>query len=949
MTHRWSEVERIVHAALDRAPHERALFIARECAGDSGLAADVESLLARETAAEHLLSTPAAALIAMSDAPATFVGRQLGTYTIVELLGVGGMGEVYRARDRQLDRDVAIKILPPVFTNDADRLARFDREARILAALNHPHIGAIYGLERVDGVPALVLELVEGPTLAERLSEGALGVTEAIGIAAQIADALEIAHGQGIIHRDLKPANIKVTSAGRVKLLDFGLATAGERGEIAASAVSVSLPVTMSRPGAVLGTAAYMSPEQARGEQVDARSDLFSLGAVMYEMVTGRRPFNGETASAILRAILHDTPAAPRTTNPGIPAALDGLVMRLLAKDREARPQRAADVRDDLRQLSRELEVAAHPRHRWRRRGIAAAAIIVAALVIWTLRGRETNGPIARDYTQITHFADSATSPALSSDGRWLTFIRGQPGRFNGRGHIYVKALPDGEPIQLTFDNLGKMSPVFSPDDSTIVYTAIESEFIWDTWTVPARGGAARRWLRNASGLTWLPSGPLLFSEITVGLHMQAVAGDEQRKGMRVVYSPASELGMAHRYAVSPDGAQVLIAEMDNAVWQPCRLVPANGQTGRRVGPKGGCTSAAWSPDGKWMYFSSNSTGTPQIWRQRVPDGIPEQVTFGPTEANGIAVDPDGRSLLTSLATSHSSIWIRDERGEREISREGYAFIPTLPNGGVSQPVGPNTREVFYLVRQGAMRSSGVSERAGELWATNVQTGAHRALLPGRHAIGYDVSRDGTRIAVAALDDRGVSHVWLVRLDSAEPPRQLAEFEADEPRFDSSGNIFCRGTENGRKFIYRLREGRAPEKAIQQSVIFFATGSPRGDWLLARVQPDSGGGHFNVAFPAAGGPPVRLCDQCEVDWTPNGKYLIVRFGPQTPGRTFAVALEPGVTLPPWPANGANSGKDLSVLRNVREFAGFIYPSEDLSTHVFARRNMQSNIYRVPLR
>jgi eukaryotic-like serine/threonine-protein kinase len=950
MTDRWKDVEAILRAALARAPHERPAFVADACAGDGELRLEVESLLAHEAASGQLLSTPAAALIGAAEAPAPFVGRQFGTYTILDLLGSGGMGEVYRARDRQLDRDVAVKILPLLFTNDSDRLARFEREAKILAALNHPHIGAIYGLERVDGVPALVLELVEGPTLAERLSPGALTVKDALGIAMQIADALEAAHRQGIIHRDLKPSNIKVTDSGLVKLLDFGLAKGIEHDE-GGQASGAALSATTSRPGAIMGTAAYMSPEQARGESVDARSDLFSLGAVVYEMVSGRPAFSGATASAIISAILNDTPSSPRTTNPNIPISLERLVMRLLAKDPTVRHQRASDVRDDLRRLARDVDSGSR---RWRRIGAAAAALAFVGISLWTARRPAPSTPVQREYRQITHFADSATSPALSADGRLLTFMRSR-NTFWGAGQIYVKALPDGEPIQLTFDSLPKMSPVFSPDDSTIAYTAVTSQFVWDTWSVPVRGGNASRWRQNASGLVWLRDGRLMFSEQTGGLHMRIVAADQQRNAARVLYSPVGEHGMAHRAAVSPDGAWVLVAEMDSPVWLPCRLVPSDGQNaGRRVGPDGQCTYVAWSPDGEWMYFSSNSTGAFHLWRQRFPNGTPEQLTFGATEEEGIAPDPDGRSVLTSVGTRHQSIWIRDERGEREISPEGYAFVPTAPEGGTSQPLPGDGRPVFYLVRRGAVRFSAHRERAGELWATDVEAGRARAVLPDRQVIGYDISRDGTQVAFAALDQEGSSHVWLARLDGSDTPRRLTEFVADSPRFDAAGNIFCRGFDNGTRFIYRLREGHAPEKAIQRPVLFFQTTSPAGDWLIARIQPADGeeGNHALVAFPTAGGNPVRLCDNsCDVDWTPNGKSLVIRLGVASsarPTRTVVVALESGTTLPPWPARGIRSREDLSSLRVTREVDGWIYPSGTGSAYVFTRSTTQRNIHRVPL-
>jgi hypothetical protein len=258
---------------------------------------------------------------------------------------------------------------------------------------------------------------------------------------------------------------------------------------------------------------------------------------------------------------------------------------------------------------------------------------------------------------------------------------------------------------------------------------------------------------------------------------------------------------------------------------------------------------------------------------------------------------------------------------------------------------------VFYLVRRGAVRFSGPGERAGELWATDLETGRYRSILPGRQVIGYDVSRDGTQIVFAALDERGASHVWLARLDRPDTPRQLAEFEADSPRFDTVGDIFCRGSDNGSRFIYRLREGHAPEKAVQQPVLFFQTTSPDGAWLIAKVQPadQQDGYQVTMAFPTAGGPPVPLCHPCEVDWTSNGRSLVIRLGsPAAPNNTVVVALEVGTTLPPWPARGIRSPEELSSLRIAREVPGWTYPSDSGSAYVFMRSTVQRNIHRVPI-
>jgi TolB-like protein len=341
----------VCDAALDREVGERAAFVAAACKDDPALRQEVEALMAHAQAAEGFLAAPVGALAAYvldETGGALIVGRQISSYTILSHLGTGGMGEVYRARDTRLGRDVAIKILPRAFTSDPERRARFEREARMLASLNHPHIGAIYGVEEADGLPALVLELVEGPTLADRLQRGPVPVAVALTIARQIADALDAAHEKGIIHRDLKPANIKITSDGVAKVLDFGIAKAAI-GDGSTSDLTQSPRMTVggAREGVMLGTPAYMSPEQARGLAVDKRTDVWAFGCVLYELLTGRIAFKGQTLADTLSAVLERQPAwgaLPETT----PAAVRRLLERCLEKDRKQRSRDIGDVRLDL-------------------------------------------------------------------------------------------------------------------------------------------------------------------------------------------------------------------------------------------------------------------------------------------------------------------------------------------------------------------------------------------------------------------------------------------------------------------------------------------------------------------------------------------------------------------------------------------------------------------------
>ena len=288
--------------------------------------------------------------------PSIAAGYQIGGYTIVSQLGAGGMGEVYRARDTKLGRDVAIKILPRLFTADPQRLARFEREARTLASLNHPHIGAIYGLEHIEGTPALVLELVEGDTLAERIVAGPVPLADALAIAAQIADALEAAHDKGIVHRDLKPANIKITPAGVVKVLDFGLAKAATGSDAGPDLTHSPTIATIgaTREGTVLGTPAYMSPEQARGQVADKRSDVWAFGCVLFEMLAGHPAFEGNTSTDIFAAVLKTDPRWQRLPA-DIPEAIRRLLRRCLQKDVKLRLRDVGDTRLDIDDARSEL------------------------------------------------------------------------------------------------------------------------------------------------------------------------------------------------------------------------------------------------------------------------------------------------------------------------------------------------------------------------------------------------------------------------------------------------------------------------------------------------------------------------------------------------------------------------------------------------------------------
>ena len=404
------------------------------------------------------------------------LGSQLGSHEIIALLGKGGMGEVYRARDLKLKREVAIKILPEEFARDADRVGRFQREAEVLASLNHPNIAAIHDLEETNGTRYLVLELVEGETLAERIARGPIPVEEALPAALQICEALEAAHERGIIHRDLKPANVKLTPDGIVKVLDFGLAKAMESSPASATLSNSPTMLSATMGGMILGTAAYMSPEQARGREADQRSDVFGFGCILYEMLTGSQPFQGEDVSDVLAAVMRVEPdftRLPQDTNP----KLYELIRRCLMKSRRNRWHAIGDVRVELESIIAEpraakavYTVGTSPSAI--RFGPTLVSVLLTAVAtvaaMWILRPAQQPHRIARFSITIPSDQDLASRRtgrqivAITRDGANVVFV--------ANGQLYLKSLSEAEGKPISGTNQGPVNPILAPDGQWIAF-----------------------------------------------------------------------------------------------------------------------------------------------------------------------------------------------------------------------------------------------------------------------------------------------------------------------------------------------------------------------------------------------------------------------------------------------------------------------------------------------
>lgn len=572
---------------------------------------------------------------------------------------------------------------------------------------------------------------------------------------------------------------------------------------------------------------------------------------------------------------------------------------------------------------------------RWRVVAAIAAVALATFAVVAVLRWRNTPRlPDRSQWVQLTKFPDSVTQPTLSADGRMLAFVRGYS-TWIGPGQVYVKMLPNGEPVELTHDNLMKMAPAFSPDGSRIAYTTLDMQFHWDTWVAPTLGGEPRPMLRNASGLVWTGQQQLLFSEIKNGIHMGIVSAEESRIGERDIYMPEDEPAMAHRSYLSPDGKSVLLVEMDqDHRWLPCRVVPLDGSThGRHVGPLGGgCTSAAWSPDGKWMYFTSTAGGVNHIWRQHFPDGQPQQITSGPTEEEGVAIAPDGRSFVTSVALQNTSLWVHDSQGERQISMEG---------NGTNAKFTPDGKKLCYRIVREAPNDFTWYRNPGELQIADVESGRSEPVLPGFSVLDYDISADGRRVVMSATDREGKSRLWVAPFDRSSPPVQVPNVEGAQPRFGPGGDILFRQAEG----VYRVQpDGRGLRRAFAQTVYLLWNVSRDGKWIVGWAPLPGSGSPAMQAFPLDGGSPIQIGDSFTfLSWSLDGRFAFI-------GWSYIIPLVRGEALPRIPEGGFHSQEEIARLPGARRIDAaevVLGPSPDV--YAFRRGTIQRNLYRIPIR
>ena len=655
-------------------------------------------------------------------------GTRLGSYEILSALGAGGMGEVYRATDTTLERDVAIKTLPDGFARDPERIARFKREAQVLAALNHPHIAAIYGLEEVNGGQFLVLELVEGDTLAQRIATGPVPATEALRLARQVADALQAAHEKGIIHRDLKPANIALTHDGRVKVLDFGLARVVEPDPHADTSDSPTFSRAATQAGVILGTAAYMSPEQAKGRVADKRSDVWAFGAVLYEMLTGKRAFEGEDVSDILATVLKSEPdwtALPAD----VPASIRTLVMRCLEKDRT---RRVADIAaalfviDEQNSLGPSATIAALPLQMpplWRRAVTATAAVVVGAAVAsgawWSVRP-STPPRTATRFTLALAAGQQFTNPgrqvlAISPDGTRVVYVA------NRRLYLRPMSGTEARPIVGTENETGVAHPVFSPDGQSVAFYSGADRTLK---RIAVSGGAAVTICQadNPFGMSWGPDG-IVFGQGPKGI--MRVSPTPGAKPDLLVSLDAGEF--AHGPQMLPDGQAVLftLATGSNTDrWDNARIVVQSLKSGERKTLIDGGSDGRYLPTGHLVYALGGTLFAVPLNVRRL------EVTGGPTPIVEGVRRADNATGTAQFSSSNSGSLI-SVPGPAGVSRSFRVFV--------------------------------VADRTGTTDPLNLRPGAYAHPR---------VSPDGTRLAFGTDDDKE-ANIWIYELSGAVAPRRI--------------------------------------------------------------------------------------------------------------------------------------------------------------------------------
>ena len=800
----WKQVDALLEQALEQPPEDREAFVTRATQDNAVLREEVLSLLKAQSQAAQFMERSAMKVAAQALADdsrittviTTLAGQELGNYQVEKLLGAGGMGEVYLARDSKLGRMVALKVLPFQFVVDGDRLTRFQREARALSALNHPNLVTIYEVGEANGLHFIAMELVEGKTLSSLRDK--LTLKELLPIIAQVAEALGAAHQSGIIHRDVKPDNVMVRPDGYAKVLDFGLVKLTE--------VKSSPGVTAhTQLGVAMGTLAYMSPEQASGEAVDHRTDIWSLGVVLYELATGQKPFTGETRQATINAILSMPPTSVTTIAPSLPIDLDRIVNKALDKDRELRYQTASDFRADLRRLLREIDSSASMsgsvlgtvvRRRWLWPAVTGVLFLMMAALAWTVWLKAK--PATLDWSRAAHLqltSEHGTEyfPSLAPDGRSFVYASNQNGNFD----LFVQRVGGKNATPLTPNTPSdEIEPMFSPNGERIVFRSTREPA--GVYVMEAGGENVRLVVAGCHHPSWSPDGreivcstaghveaPTTRNTFTSALWIANVETGEKRflcenDAMQPSWSPNGNriafwfmppsAGRSDIATISRNGGEIEIVTKDASTnWNP-----------------------VWSPDGKFLYFASDRSGNMSFWRVAIDDetgrvqGEAEAVSTPSNFNRHLSFSRNGRRMIYVQTDQQSNIQAIkfDSNAQKTV---GEPFWITRGDRNLVRPeLSPDgSRFVMRAVRR-TQDDIVIVSRDGMQW---------RDLTNDKYFDRYPRwSPDGKRIAFTS-DRSGRYEIWVLDADATNL-RQLT--------FDTFGDTtFPLWSPDGTQILFR--------------------------------------------------------------------------------------------------------------------------------------------------
>jgi serine/threonine protein kinase/Tol biopolymer transport system component len=847
------------------------------------------------------------------------VGKTISHYQIVKKLGEGGMGVVYQARDTRLDRFVAIKVLSARTATDLERKLRFVQEAKSASALNHPNIITVYDIDTSGELAFIAMEYIDGNTLDGLINHAGLHLGEALRYAVQIADALASAHSVGIIHRDIKPANIMVTEKGLVKVLDFGLAKMGIDGlsDSDSELTATYREVPQTDEGTILGTIAYMSPEQAQGKKIDVRSDIFSFGAVLYEMITGERAFRGETKLSTLASLINQEPKPASQIIEGLPREVERIIALCLRKDPSRRFQHMEDLKVGLEALKEEsdsgrlvstvLPVPTPLRRVLGRKVTIVGLMVIAVLLIsagwfyWS-RASKSMGQNRGGRLTLVSADNLASNPTLSPDGKMIAFLAED----QGQNDLFVGRVAGGGRIRLTNDVAGKGDPRFSPDGERILFTRVASETgTPELWMVPTLGGQSVRLLRDATDGVWSPDGARVGFVLRRPGQGDALATAAADGTDLHIVLPSNATYPFFRYPTwSPDGAKLVVVWGTGGVSGELWLVPLTGGSPRRLLKDAAgvfSNQPVFTPDGSGIIHQSNRDGATNLWILFLEGNRLVRLTNGPGPDESPSVSRDGAIAFVNTRLRATLIVHDLVTGEsRELlTHSSYIWAPAFS---------PDGSEIAYARAE--------MDGSWHIWIVPVQGGAARRLTSGMTPEIYPrFTPDGASLIYHTWS-AGPDRIWRVpRLGGAAVPLTPLR-DNDDSYADISPDgrwlAFARTeTDDTRIYISPIDGGDARRLTGSSSTL--PRWSPDGRWIAFSANRGFTAGIFIIGVDGTGVRRLSTTGSWPT-WFPDGKRLgYLNLGPDGTQQILTVPFEGGPSrpLPVVRFGGANNPFDIS--------------------------------------